>query len=59
MEGGEEIQSRRIQDIKERIRMKRERLWELVEENSKRDVLKGAGEGAERLGGTGYEIDNR
>jgi hypothetical protein len=59
MERGEEIQSRRIQDIKERIRMKRERLWELVEENSKRDVLKGAGEGAERLGGTGDEIDNR
>lgn len=45
-EGGEEMQSRRKQDIREEMRIKRGRLWELVEKNAKRDFLKGGGEGA-------------
>jgi hypothetical protein len=52
-EGKVEMQNGRRQDIRERIRIKRERLWELVEENTKRDVLNGDGGGAGRSGWDG------
>ena len=48
-----EMQNGQRQDIRERIRIKRERLWELVEENTKRDVLNGDGGGAGRSGWDG------
>ncbi len=53
------MQRRRKQDMRERIRIKWERLWELVEENTKRDVLKRAGEGAGRPDGGGDAKDDR